>query len=68
MSDYSDDPLSAEGGWISWSELQQLLDTDTLQQLRPHLTHTGLDGQPCVERDRLGELLTMLDQEGRPDG
>jgi hypothetical protein len=40
--------------WLSWSELERL---------RPYLTHTGLDGQPCVEQDRLEELLRLLDDE-----
>jgi hypothetical protein len=50
--------------WLSWSDLQCLLDPDTLRWLRPLLTHTGLDGQPCVEQDRLDELLRLLEGEG----
>jgi hypothetical protein len=59
-----DDPLSATDGWLSWSDLQRLLAPDTLRRLQPHLTHTGLDGQPCVEQDRLDGLLRLLEQEG----
>jgi hypothetical protein len=40
--------------------LEGLLDADTLRRLRPHLTHTGSDGQPCVEADRLDDLLQLL--------
>jgi hypothetical protein len=47
-------------GWLSWSDLHRLLDADTLRQLRPHLTHTGLDGQPCVEAERLAEMLQLI--------
>jgi hypothetical protein len=60
----SNDPLSAADDWLSWSDLRDLLDADTLRRLRPHLTHTGLDGQPCVERDRLDDLVRLLGQEG----
>jgi hypothetical protein len=49
------------GDWFSWSDLQQLLDPDTLRRLLPHLTHTGLDGEPCVEAERLAEWLELLD-------
>jgi hypothetical protein len=51
--------------WLSWSELQQLLDGETLRRLRPHLTPTGLDGLPCIEQDRLDDLLGLL---GPDDG
>jgi hypothetical protein len=50
--------------WLSWSDLQCLLDPDTLERVRPFLTHTGLDGQPCVEQDRLDELIRRLEMEG----
>lgn len=51
-------------GWIGWTELEAALDTALLTQLRPHLTHTGLDGLPCIEAERLQELLGLRDVEG----
>jgi hypothetical protein len=53
--------VEPSGGWLSWSDLQQVLDPDSLRRLRQHLTHTGLDGQSCVEAERLAELLELLD-------
>jgi hypothetical protein len=49
--------------WLSWSELECLVGPDDLERLRPHLTHRGLDGMPCVERGRLEDLLELLDDE-----
>jgi hypothetical protein len=54
--------------WVSWSELESLLDADTVADLRPYLTHTGLDGQPCVDADRLQDLLGLLEQEDQTEG
>jgi hypothetical protein len=50
--------------WLSWSDLQHLLDPDTLRRLWPLLTHTGIDGQPCVEQDRIDDVLRLLEEEG----
>ena len=49
--------------WLSWDELAQRLDADTLRRLRPHLTHTGDGGQLIVEADRLDELLELVELE-----
>jgi hypothetical protein len=46
---------------VSWSEVQTLgLDADTLQQLRRAADHTGLDGEPCLDRARLADLLELM--------
>jgi hypothetical protein len=57
----SDGARSLAAGGLFWFDLHRLLDTDRLWRLLPHLTHTGLDGQPCVEQDRLDDLIGLLD-------
>jgi hypothetical protein len=64
VTDPRDDTQSAADDWLSWSDLQCLFDADTLRRLRPHLTHTGLDGRPCVEAVPLDDLLRLLGRDG----
>jgi hypothetical protein len=60
----TDSPLSVHDDWVYRDELTARLTPDTLRRLRPHLHHRDFDGSPCVEAERLEELLQLLRVEG----